>query len=69
MKYRLLSLSDFYRTKRALANSLAQLKYLPSIGILLPIPNALGDTLSIGAIWWRFHSFIFTMRSTLFIKA
>ncbi len=44
-------------------------RYLPTIGILRPCPKALGETLKIGGVWCRFHSFIFTIRRTRFTIA
>ncbi len=44
-----------------------QLKYFPTIGTLLPTPNAFSDMRMIGQNWLRLYSFLFTsfnVRST-----
>lgn len=46
-----------------------QPRYFPTIGILLPLPNAFGLTLNTGAICALFHSLLFTIFSTRFTSA
>lgn len=44
-------------------------RYLPTMGNLRPTPNALGDTRSTGAAWWRLNSLMFTSRKALLTVA
>ena len=46
-----------------------QLRYLPTIGSLLPTPNAFGDTRIIGQNWFRLYSLLFTIFNVLSTNA
>src|ERR1035437_355428 len=62
-------LDNLRKTNTSKLSSKYQLKYFPTIGTLLPTPNAFGEIRIMGQNWLRLYSLMFTSFKTLSTRA